>query len=108
MIGSPIRIQSYGDSANALSHRRRDAEEYFRIDIRRTCCFWLLRVVSCAVVRTETRLVKAEEDARAVGALTSGRTTSDVALYLSLVLFVLNYIQFEFRLLWVLSFFRGI
>lgn len=70
--------------------------------------FWLLRVVSCAVVRTETRLVKAEEDARAVGALTSGRTTSDVALYLSLVLFVFNYIEFGFRLLWVLSFFRGI
>jgi hypothetical protein len=40
--------------------------------------------------------------------LTSGRTTSDVALYLSLVLFVFNYIEFGFRLLWVLSFFRGI
>lgn len=68
--------------------------------------FWLLRVVSCAVVRTETRLVKAEEDARAVGELTSGRTfgLSDVALYLSLVLFVFNYyIEFGFRLLWVWS-----
>ena len=55
--------------------------------------FWLLRVVSCAVVRTETRLVKAEEDARAVGELTSGRTFG--------VVFITCVVCFQLHRVWV-------